>query len=307
MSTPVSIGVIGTGYLGRIHARILKSLPGAGLIGIYDASEARGKEVAAELGTTAYAHIAALAERCEALVVAVPTVHHRAVAEPLLRAGKALLVEKPLAGSVADGAALVAAARASGALLATGHVERFSPAVAELLRRTEHPGFIEIHRLAEFKPRSLDVDVILDLMIHDLDLCLAMARSEVREVRAKGVAVLTDKVDIANVRLEFASGCVANLTASRVSKEPVRKIRVFEPHLYRSADSAAGTMEEIAVTLGEKGPEIRREQMSPDKTEPLAAELSDFIAAVREKREPRVNGEAGLAALTLAHEILGKL
>jgi predicted dehydrogenase len=306
MSSTIPIGVIGVGYLGRHHARILKSLPGADLVGIHDANGDRLKEIAAEVGTTAFSDLAKLVEQCDAFVVATPTTTHRAVAEPLLRAGKSVLVEKPLADTRENGEALVAA-QTGNAILATGHVERFSPAVAVLLEHCKTPGFIEIHRLAEFKPRSLDVDVILDLMIHDLDLCLALARSPLKEVRAKGVAVLTQKVDIANVRLEFESGCVANLTASRVSKEPVRKIRVFEPHIYRSADTAASTLEEIEVIMGPKGPEIRRALATPDKVEPLAAELTDFLAAVREQRPPKVTGEAGLAALNLALDIIKRL
>ncbi len=307
MARAVSVGVIGTGYLGRIHTRILKHLPGAALAGVCDANEARRAEIAAEFSTKGFATPAALAEECEALVIAVPTVAHRAVAEPLLRAGKACLIEKPLAASVAEGEQLLAAAEAGGALLATGHVERFSPAAAALLERCKNPGFIEIHRLAAFKPRSLDVDVILDLMIHDLDLVLALAKSPVTEVRAKGVAVLTDKVDIANARLEFASGCVANLTASRASREPMRKLRVFESRLYRSADTAAGSLEEIAVKPGPAGPEVTRELVEPEKHEPLAAELADFLAAVRDRRPPRVTGRDGLEALKLAHEILRRL
>ena len=226
-AAPLRVAVVGTGALGRHHVRILAELAEAELVGIVDLDVDRARQLADEHGTVALASATELPGMVDAVVVAVPTVDHRAVAEPLLEAGLHVLVEKPIAPSLEEADALVAAAAAAGRILAVGHVEFYNPAVQALMALDDLPGYVEVQRMSVFTPRSLDVDVVLDLMIHDLQILHAIDPSPVREIRATGIHVLSDRVDIANVRLEFESGCVANLTASRVSAERTRKLRVF--------------------------------------------------------------------------------
>lgn len=237
------VAVIGVGHLGQHHARLLAEMDDVELVGVVDSDAARAEEIAAKYGTRTWASPADLLTRVDAVSIAAPTVVHVELALPFVEAGVAVLVEKPLAASVADADRLLAAAARRGGLVAAGHTERFNPAVAAAIPLITAPRFIEIHRLGTFPERSLDIDVVFDLMIHDLDLLLAVVGSRVESIEAVGVNVLTPRTDIANVRLRFASGCIANLTASRISRERVRKARFFQPQAYVSIDYAAQEVE----------------------------------------------------------------
>jgi predicted dehydrogenase len=233
---------------------------------------------------------------------------HHEIALAFLARGVAVLVEKPITRTVEEADALLAAAQASGATLAVGHTERYNPAVAAVLPLVSTPRFIEVHRLGVFPDRSLDIDVVFDLMIHDLDIILAMVKSPVTAIEAVGVPVLTDKFDIANARLRFATGCIANVTASRISKERVRKIRFFQPDAYISIDYAEQEVEGYRLKRREgQRPEIQGGKLPVTREEPLKRELEDFVAAVRDKRRPLVNGEDGRRALALAQAIADKM
>lgn len=297
--------VIGVGHLGRHHARILASLPGATLAGVVDTNCERAALVAAEHGTEAYGAFGEVPGRVDVAVVAVPTESHASVTLPLLKAGVHVLVEKPVARTVAEAELLIAAAAEAGVVLAVGHSERFNPAVAAARPHVTDPRFIEVHRLGTFPDRSLDIDVVLDLMIHDLDLILSLVPSPVEGVEAVGVPVLTPRVDIANARIRFANGCIANLTASRISREPVRKIRFFQRDSYVSIDTASQEVEMYKLTPQAAGlPVIGGGRIDVAGVEPLRRELEDFIAAVRDGRPPEVTGEQGRSALALASRIV---
>jgi predicted dehydrogenase len=302
----VRIGVIGVGHLGQHHARLLASMDGVQLIAVCDTNHARAEEIAAKFGTQAI-ESRDLLGRVNAVTVAVPTLAHLEVAMPFLDAGVATLIEKPIAPRVEDADRLVAAAERGGALLATGHTERFNPAVAMALPLISDPRFIEIHRLGTFPERSLDIDVIFDLMIHDLDVLLSVVKSEVTHVEAVGVNVLTPKADIANARLRFASGCIANVTASRISRERVRKARFFQHDSYVSIDYASQELEMFrlmkdGMNAGGR-PIIQGGKLEVLNEEPLRRELEDFIDAVRTKRAPGVTGRDGREALALATRV----
>jgi predicted dehydrogenase len=242
------------------------------------------------------------------VTVAVPTELHRDIAMPFLERGVSVLVEKPMARSLAEADELIAAAQASGATLAVGHTERYNPAVAAVLPLVTTPRFIEVHRLGVFPERSLDIDVVFDLMIHDLDIILSMVKAEVTSIEAVGVPVLTPKYDIANARLRFASGCIANITASRISKERVRKLRFFQPDAYVSIDYAAQEVEGARLVRRDGAkPSIQAGSIPVQRDEPLKRELADFVAAVREHRAPIVDGAAGRRALELATRIADKM
>lgn len=303
----VRVGVVGVGALGQHHARVYADLPGATLAGIYDADSSRAAEVAARHGVPAFGQLRELTDAADAISVAVPTVDHHRVARTLLEAGKDVLVEKPMTAGLEEAEDLIGLASEKGAVLQVGHIERFNPAVDALRKAALQPRFIEVHRLSPFSPRSLDVDVVLDLMIHDLDIVLCLDGSGAVQVDAVGVPVLTSKVDIANVRLRFASGLIANLTASRVSAEKVRKFRVFSPKTYISVDFAARSAQVYRLVQGEGGPEITTERTSAPDEEPLRRQLAAFVAAVRDRTAPAVTGADGLRALTLAHTVLARM
>jgi predicted dehydrogenase len=297
------VGVVGTGALGRHHVRLLAGLPGAELAGIYDASPAAAEAVAREHGARIFASLDALAGEVEAAVVAVPTVAHAAVGTRLLDRGLHVLVEKPMTASLAEADRLLerAAARRPSPVLAVGHVEFYNPAVQALAGVGIPPRFLEVQRLAVFSPRSLDVDVILDLMIHDLQILHALDGSEVAEVRATGIPVLSPRIDIANARVALASGCVANLTASRVSAERVRKLRAFLPSRYYSLDYQA--QEIRGYRLAADGGGERRivpDDLAVERAEPLKRELEAFLAACRGEATPLVDGIQGRRALATA-------
>lgn len=308
MAEPLRVAVVGVGHLGRHHARILSSLEGARLVAVVDTVPERAAEAAAATGARALADVRDLDGQVDAVTVAVPTELHRDIALPLLEQGMAVLVEKPMARSLAEADELIEAARRSGATLAVGHTERYNPAVAAVLPLVTSPRFIEVHRLGVFPDRSLDIDVVFDLMIHDLDIILALVRSEVESIEAVGVPVLTSKFDIANARLRFASGCIANVTASRISRDRVRKIRFFQPDAYLSIDYAAQEVEGWRLVSRDGGrPAIEGGPLPVRRDEPLRLELADFVRAAREKTSPLVNGGAGRRALALATRIAEKM
>ena len=293
--------VVGVGYLGQFHAEKLAAAPGVELAAVVDADPARAKNIAAKHGCRALTDPGALAGEVDLVSIAVPTEHHHAAALPFLEAGVHVLVEKPIATTLAEADALIAAARKSRALLAVGHLQRFNPAFRALAAAFAKPLFIDCERLSGFKQRGIDVDVVLDLMIHDLDLALSLAGSEVAQVSACGFQVLTDSIDIANVRIEFADGCVANLSASRVSQQPVRKLRVFQHDRYASADLQAGKLR-IARRDAKQGGIVEDASAYDDRDE-LRAEIANFVDAVRGGRPPLVAGEDGRRALALALEV----
>jgi predicted dehydrogenase len=303
----VRVGVVGVGALGQHHARVYAALPGARLAGVYDIDRSRAAEVAGKHGGRVFDHLRDLLDEVDAVSVAVPTVDHHRVARVLLDAGKDVLVEKPMTTTVAEAEDLIRAAADRQAVLQVGHIERFNPAVDVLKATVSRPRFIEVHRLGSFSPRSLDIDVVLDLMIHDLDIVLTLDGSEAVQVDAVGVPVLTPRVDIANVRLRFASGLIANLTASRVSAEKVRKFRVFKPPTYISVDFARREAQVYRLTDGTTGPEIKVEQTAAPDEEPLRRQLAAFVACAGSRTPPVVSGTDGLRALRLAHVILERI
>jgi len=301
---PVRLGVIGVGHLGRHHARLLSSMEGVRLEAVVDIVPERAQAVAAASGTEALTDARGLFGRVDAVCVAVPTADHLEVARPFLEQGVSVLVEKPMAGSLAEADALCELAASSGATLAVGHTERFNPAVQAALPLLRTPRFIEVHRLSGFPDRSLDIDVIFDVMIHDLDILLAVDPSEVASVEAVGVPVLTPKVDIANARIRFASGCIANVTASRISRDKVRKVRFFQPDMYVSIDYGDQELELWRLRRRDGGrPEIAGGKVPVEKDEPLRRELVDFAGALRDGRAPAVPGDAGRRALALATRV----
>jgi predicted dehydrogenase len=298
----IKAGVIGVGYLGRFHAQKYAALENAELVGVVDIDSNKAVQVARECETQAYTDYLELLPQVQAVSVAVPTTQHYTVVQECLNQQIDVLAEKPLATSVAEAEELVALARQKGKILQVGHLERFNPAMEELVRRVREPRFIEIHRLAFFKERGIDVDVVRDLMIHDLDLVLSLVSSTVTEIRAAGVSVLTDSIDLANARLEFANGCIANLTASRISVKSMRKFRLFQPKIYLSVDFEARELMVVEHT-GKPGgilPGIHLETIKFPPADPLMKEIAAFLEAVATRREPVVSGEAGKDALALA-------
>ncbi len=306
----VRIGVVGTGALGFHHTRLLKKIDGAELVGIYDLNPVRAAQVSAELGTTAYPSLDALLDRVEAATVVVPTSAHVEVGLAVLERGLPALIEKPLADTLPGAEQLVHAAREHGVALQVGHVERFNRAVRAAVPYLEEPRYLQTERLAPFQPRGTDVAVILDLMIHDLDLILELVRAEVGEVRATGVPILTPHVDIANARVEFANGAVAVITASRVSRERTRKLRIFQPTGYFSLDLAQGNghfyrlkdgWQDLGATRIEEI--VEHVKLDAPEAEPLKLELESFLRAVRGDGDVVVTGAAGLQALALAYRV----
>lgn len=301
---PLRGGVVGVGHLGRHHARLLAAMPDVELVGVADLDTGRANAAVTGTAAEALGEAGALVGRVDFVTIAVPTVDHLAVARQFLERGTHVLVEKPIAVSVAEGEALCQLAKGSGALLAVGHTERFNPAFAAARPLLRAPRFIEVHRLSGFPERSLDIDVIFDLMVHDLDIILAVDGSDVVSVAAVGVPVLTSMIDICNARLTFASGAIANVTASRISRDKLRKMRFFQPDAYISVDFAAQSAESWRVTPrpGER-PAIEGGPLPVERDEPLRRELADFVTAIRLGREPLVTGRDGVRALALATRI----
>jgi predicted dehydrogenase len=320
----IPVVVIGAGAFGRQHMRVYQELGEAELAGVYDTDQDRARAVAQEFGCRAFGSLEEAAGAARAASVAVPTVAHAEVGCRLLGRGLDVLVEKPMAPSLAEADRLLASARATGRLLMVGHLERFNPAVVAAERITTRPMFFEVHRLSIFTPRSLDVDVVLDLMIHDLDIVLTLVRAEVEEVRAAGLPILSPKIDIANVRLAFDNGCIANFTASRVSTERVRKLRFFQPGQYVSVDYSRQDVWIFSVERDAHGlPAISRRQLVTEadtrrpempleagipapisKEEPLRAELRHFLQCVETRVPPAAGGPEARRALDLALRIV---
>src|ERR1700736_85212 len=300
----VRVAVVGTGEFGRNHARVYREIQDAELVGVFDKSTERAQAAASEFRTHAFTALDDLRGRADAASLAVPTAEHAEVGCRLMEMGLDVLVEKPMAKTLSEADALLDAAKRHHRLLQVSHVERFNPAVLAVEPILNHPLFFEVHRLGVFTPRSLDVDVIYDLMVHDQDILLALVKQPVTEVKAVGIPVLTDKVDIAHARLEFAGGAGANVTASRVSTERVRKGRFFQQHEYISLDYARRDALRVTAKRAAPQPECAFEKLPASTVEPLRAELESFVDAVRTRTEPRVNGAAGRAALELAARVM---
>jgi predicted dehydrogenase len=298
------VAVVGCGEFGRNHARVYREIESVELAGVFDQDAERCGKIAQEFQARAFSSLGELRGAVDATSVAVPTVAHREVGCTLMEMGIDVLVEKPMARTVAEADELIAAAKRHERILQIGHVERFNPAVRAVEPVVNRPLFFEVHRLGVFTPRSLDVDVIYDLMIHDLDILLALVKEPVEEVRAVGIPVLTDKVDIAHARLEFAGGAVANVTASRVSTERVRKMRFFQQHEYISLDYARRDALRVGVKRPGPSPEFGFEKLPAPETEPLRAELEAFVEAVKTRVAPKTDGAAGRAALELAYRVM---
>jgi predicted dehydrogenase len=300
----IRVAVVGVGDFGRNHARVYRELDEAELVGVVDLDSARAAQTSKEFSTEVLAGIESLAGRVDAVSLAVPTVDHARLGCAFLEQGLDVLVEKPMAASLAEADALLAAAAKHGRILQVGQVERFNPAVTAVEPLVNHPLFFEVHRLGVFTPRSLDVDVVYDLMIHDLDILLALVREPVVDLKAVGIPVLTEKVDIAHARIEFASGAVANVTASRVSTERVRKMRFFQQREYLSLDYARRDAMRIRVRQPGPRPDFVFEKLPAKAEEPLHAELAAFLESVRTRRAARVDGAAGRRALELACRVM---
>jgi predicted dehydrogenase len=301
------VGVIGVGHLGKHHARILAAMPGVDLVGVVDTNLGRATEIASEYRTRPSLDWRELTGRVDAVTIAVPTETHLEIARPFLLAGVPVLVEKPMARSLAEADDMIATAAKAGTTLAVGHTERFNPAVAVAREHLTDPRFIEVHRLGVFPERSLDIDVVFDVMIHDLDVILSLVKSDVESIDAVGVPVLTKRVDIASVRVRFKNGCMANLTASRISRDRVRKIRFFQPDAYLSIDYAAQKVEKFTLNRLLGIPKIDGGDVPVVNEEPLACELADFVDAVKSKRQPLVDGQQGRRALALAQAIIDRM
>ena len=312
--------MIGVGAFGRNHARVYQQLQQAGrvrLVGVVDPDTCRGDAVAREFGCKSFGSVEQMITthtEVQAASVAVPTVRHLEVARALMLAGVDVLIEKPVASTIAEAAEIGSLAEKHNRVVQVGHLERFNPAVRATLPLITKPMFFEVHRLSEFSPRALDVDVVLDLMIHDLDIVLTFVNSQVREIRAVGLPILSGKVDIANVRLEFDSGCVANFTASRVSTERIRKLRFFQPGQYISIDYGRQDVLVFSVAgMGGAGakpsvnPQIQVAKPTIMAEEPLSAEIKAFLQAVRDRSRPVVSLEEGRRALEVALAILTEI
>jgi predicted dehydrogenase len=310
----IRVAVIGAGSFGKHHVRAIKQLQQADLAGIVDVDLDKARQLAKEFGSRAFSKTEEIVAEIDAAVVATPTLTHEQVATSLLQAGVDVLVEKPIASSSEAGEHLARLARQCSRILQVGHLERFNPAVTALEQALTAPLFFEVHRLSTFTPRSLDIDVVLDLMIHDLDIVLSFTHEIPEEIRAAGISVLSPRVDIANVRLSFASGCVANLTASRISTEKVRKLRLFQPGQYISLDYQRQDALRVSMRKnepnrpqGEFVSQFDFEHLPVEHGEPLQLELAAFFAAVRDRSHPRVDGFQAAKSLRVAEAILAKI
>jgi predicted dehydrogenase len=304
MSKAFRVGVAGVGAIGRNHARVMSEIAAAseGKIefgAIFDVDQARAAELAAQFNTTAVSDLSAFASHVDAATVAVPTIYHKQVGGFLLENGKHVLIEKPISDSLEEAQWLVHKAEDSGLILQVGHIERFNPVMRQLEERMSKPRFIEVHRLSPFPNRSIDIGVVLDLMIHDIEIVLHLVKSPLVDVDAVGIPVLTRREDIANARLKFADGCIANLTVSRVSPEKMRKIRVFQSESYLSLDY----QEQSGWIYRKDGMQIVREEVQVEKDEPLKCELAAFVECARQGKRPVVTGQEGTEALRIALQI----
>ncbi len=303
----IKVAVIGAGHFGREHARIYSTLEQASLVAVCDINPSTGQRAADEFKSTWIADYRELIGHIDAASLAVPTVDHHPIAVDLLQSGIAVLIEKPIARTIEEADEIIQTAEQNNTALQVGHLERFNPAVVAASQILTKPLFFEAHRLSLFTPRSLDIDVVMDLMIHDLDVILSFLPGEVIDIRAAGVPILTPKIDIANARIEFENGCVANLTASRVSAERVRKLRFFQPHEYVSIDYTRQEAAVVSVKTDERGRlSFDFRGLEVERGEPLKLEIESFLAAVRGARV-RVTGREGRRALRLALNITEKI
>ena len=302
---PIRVAVVGAGEFGRNHVRVWRELPGAELVGLVDANPERAQKIASEFNTRVLPDANFLTrDQIDAVSLAVPTREHARIGCRLLEKRIDVLVEKPIAATLAEADQLVAAAAKNGRILQIGHLERFNPAVIAAKEIVTRPLFFEVHRLGVFTPRSLDIDVVYDVMIHDLDILLSLINAPVTDLKAVGIPVITDKVDIAHARVEFATGTVANITASRVSIERVRKMRFFQPHEYISLDFTRQDVLRVRVEPGTMQPGVNFEKLPTTPEEPLLAELRAFLDSVKTRRSPMVDGAAGRRALEVADLVM---
>ncbi len=301
----IKVAVVGVGSLGQHHARVYSEMNNVTLVGVVDTDRKRAEEIASTFNCSAYTDLDALYGKIDAASVVVPTSAHHAVSKTLLQHGIHLLLEKPITGTLKEADDLIATSKETGAVLQVGHIEQFNSGVLMLKKHLTNPRFIECHRVSPFAGRGTDVHVILDLMIHDIDIILSLVPAEVSEIRASGTSVLTQMIDIANVRLAFTNGCVANITASRISLEKLRKIRIFQPDAYFSLDYAHQKMMVCRRIFQEDGsPKITSEHLTTDKEEPLKGELASFITSIQTGDLPKVSGEDGRRALDVALQIV---
>jgi predicted dehydrogenase len=303
MTSKLKVGVAGVGHIGREHARVYSQLGNAEFVGVYDIDSDISQRLAQQHNVRRFAGLAEMAAEVDAVTIATPTNTHYQIATQFLQAGRHVLVEKPITDDVGQARELVALAHEKNAVLQVGHIERFNPALQALEEKLTHPKFIEAHRLSPYPGRSTDIGVVLDLMIHDLEVILHLVKSKITSVDAVGVAVLSKGEDIANARIRFANGCVANLTTSRISPEKMRKIRVFQDDAYLSLDyqNQAG---EIYRKIG---PQITREKIQVQKDEPLKLELASFVDCALARRTPVVSGAQAAAALDVAMQITDQI
>ena len=322
----IPVGVIGVGHLGKIHASLYREVKAAELVGIYDSDKDKAKKVADELNITAFDDLNELLGKVEAVNVVTPTSSHYEISKRALDHNCHLFIEKPIMASEDEAEEIIRIAREKNRLIQVGHIERFNPAVLAINDVKLNPLFIESHRLASFNPRGTDVAVILDLMIHDLDLILSLVKSKPVQIDASGVGVVSETLDIANARIQFESGCVANITASRISTKKMRKMRIFQPNSYISVDFVEGFSEiyymddkaasfkngTLAFSLGqiEAGnirKDIKYNKLQRTDVNPLKYELSGFVESIQADLPPLVSGEDGVAALRLAHQVIAKI
>jgi len=296
-------GVVGVGFLGQHHARIYSELANVELAGICDASPERAAEIAAKCKCRVYPDMQSLAKDCDALSIAVPTNHHRDVALPLLAQGKYLLIEKPLCTNSAEAEEILEAAHKANVLVQVGHIEQFNPVVGYLEKVISEPRFITADRLAPFNPRGTEVGVVLDLMIHDIGVILELVNRPIAKIEAVGVSVLTKREDIANARITFSNGCVANINTSRISEKKVREIRVFQPDTYLSLDY----MNQTGHLMRKEGSQILREEIPIEHAEPLKLELESFVKCVESRQKPKVDATFAKTALEVALEITNQI
>jgi predicted dehydrogenase len=318
------VGVIGVGHLGSLHAKMYAEIESAQLVGVYDVDSARAKQIAEQYDTKAYSSIAELLNNCKAVSIATTTKTHYEVAQKAINAGVHVLIEKPITRTVDEAESLIKLAKQKKVKIQVGHIERFNPALLALEKYHLQPMFIESHRLAQFNPRGTDVAVVLDLMIHDIDIIMGLVNSDVKNIHANGVAVVSENVDIANARIQFANGCVANVTASRISQKKMRKMRMFQRDAYISVDFSDGLAEVFRLADGNDGSsgmtmmlgEITRgsvkrnivyERPEIKEVNALKFELEQFIDTVVHDKEPVVTGEEGKRALQIAHDIIEKI
>lgn len=310
MANPIRVGVVGVGYLGNIHAKIYSNIPGVELVGVVDVDRDNVDKIAAQYGCEGYTDAAELIGKVDAVSIVVPTSLHLETARPFLEAGVHMLMEKPLAPSYEESLELVELAEKSGVLFQVGHLERFNGGVMELAKRVKNPRFMEVTRIGPFVARATDVDVVTDLMIHDIDIVMSLVGEPISNISAAGTPVITDHIDIANARLEFANGMVANVTASRISNKQQRRIRVFEQEHYYGLDY---TNQQITVAStkpaeeGEDFPSVVSEELEIEPRLPLNHELEVFIDTIRNGGTPLVTGRVALEAVRVAHIIKEKI